>query len=66
LSIQTAIKDAASLMPDARRGFCAAPPAWRRSAFLTGCDIIDGDTADRPCCPKISASTTAAGAVQPQ
>jgi len=41
------IKDAAKLMPDpARRGFLCGAASLGALAFLTGCDIIDGDTAE--------------------
>ena len=41
------IKDAARLMPDAsRRGFLRGAASLGALAFLTGCDIIDGDTAE--------------------
>ncbi|MGH6663798.1 MAG: molybdopterin-binding protein, partial [Pseudolabrys sp.] len=41
------IKDAARLMPDrARRGFLRGAASLGSLAFLTGCDIIDGDTAE--------------------
>jgi len=41
------IKDAASLMPDpARRGFLRGAASLGALAFLTGCDIIDGDSAE--------------------
>ena len=41
------IKDAAKLMPDpARRGFLRGAASLGALAFLTGCDIIDGDTAE--------------------
>ena len=39
------IKDAAKLMPDpARRLFLRGGASLGALAFLTGCDIIDGDT----------------------
>jgi DMSO/TMAO reductase YedYZ molybdopterin-dependent catalytic subunit len=41
------IKDAARLMPAAsRRGFLRGAASLGALAFLTGCDIIDGDTAE--------------------
>jgi DMSO/TMAO reductase YedYZ molybdopterin-dependent catalytic subunit len=41
------IKDAAKLLPDpARRGFLRGAASLGALAFLTGCDIIDGDTAE--------------------
>ena len=41
------IKDAAALMPDAgRRGFLRSAASLGALAFLTGCDIIDGETAE--------------------
>ena len=41
------IKDAAALMPDpARRGFLRGAASLGALAFLTGCDIIDGDSAE--------------------
>ena len=41
------IKDAAKLMPDrTRRGFLRGAASLGALAFLTGCDIIDGDTAE--------------------
>src|SRR5664279_659683 len=41
------IKDAAKLMPDpALRGFLRGAASLGALAFLTGCDIIDGDTAE--------------------
>src|SRR3954471_3033715 len=41
------IKDAAKLMPDPmRRQFLRAAASLGALAFLTGCDIIDGDTAE--------------------
>ena len=41
------IKDAAKLMPVyARRGFLRGAASLGALAFLTGCDIIDGDTAE--------------------
>src|SRR5581483_3351761 len=41
------IKDAAGLMPDPmRRGFLRGAASLGALAFLTGCDIIDGDTAE--------------------
>jgi DMSO/TMAO reductase YedYZ molybdopterin-dependent catalytic subunit len=41
------IKDAARLMPDAsRRGFLRGAASLGALAFLTGCDVIDGDTAE--------------------
>lgn len=41
------IKDAAKLMPDAsRRGFLRGAASLGALAFLTGCDIIDGDAAE--------------------
>src|SRR5512142_403891 len=41
------IKDAAKLMPDAsRRSFLRGAASLGALAFLTGCDIIDGDTAE--------------------
>ena len=41
------IKDAAKLMPNpARRGFLRGAASLGALAFLTGCDIIDGDTAE--------------------
>ena len=41
------IKDAAKLMPDAsRRGFLRGAASLGALAFLTGCDIVDGDTAE--------------------
>ena len=41
------IKDAAKLMPDpARRGFLRGAASLGALAFLTGCDIIDGDSAE--------------------
>ncbi len=41
------IKDASRLMPDAsRRGFLRGAASLGALAFLTGCDIIDGDTAE--------------------
>src|SRR5665647_1654517 len=41
------IKDAAKLMPDAsRRGFLRGAASLGALSFLTGCDIIDGDTAE--------------------
>ena len=41
------IKDAARLMPDAsRRGFLRGAASLGALTFLTGCDIIDGDTAE--------------------
>ena len=41
------IKDAAKLMPDAnRRGFLRGAASLGALTFLTGCDIIDGDTAE--------------------
>src|SRR5262245_172719 len=41
------IKDAAKLMPDAsRRSFLRGPARLGALAFLTGCDIIDGETAE--------------------
>ena len=44
---QLLIKDAAKLMPDpARRGFLRGAASLGALALLTGCDIIDGDTAE--------------------
>jgi len=41
------IKDAAKLMPDtARRSFLRGAASLGALAFLTGCDIIDGDSAE--------------------
>src|SRR6202142_3359796 len=41
------IKDAAKLMPvSARRGFLRGAASLGALAFLTGCDIIDGDSAE--------------------
>lgn len=41
------IKDAAKLMPEAsRRGFLRGAASLGALAFLTGCDIIDGDSAE--------------------
>jgi hypothetical protein len=41
------IKDAAKLMPDAsRRGFLRGAASLGALSFLTGCDIIDGPTAE--------------------
>ena len=41
------IKDAAQMMPDAsRRGFLRGAASLGALTFLTGCDIIDGDTAE--------------------
>src|SRR6516225_7678551 len=41
------IKDTAKLMPDrTRRGFLRGAASLGALAFLTGCDIIDGDTAE--------------------
>ena len=41
------IKDAARVMPDPmRRGFLRGAASLGALAFLTGCDIIDGDTAE--------------------
>lgn len=41
------IKDAAKLMPEpSRRGFLRGAASLGALAFLTGCDIIDGDTAE--------------------
>src|SRR5215467_11530241 len=41
------IKDAARLMPEAsRRGFLRGAASLGALTFLTGCDIIDGDTAE--------------------
>jgi DMSO/TMAO reductase YedYZ molybdopterin-dependent catalytic subunit len=41
------IKDAAKLMPEAsRRGFLRGAASLGALAFLTGCDIIDGDAAE--------------------
>ena len=41
------IKDATKLMPDAsRRGFLRGAASLGALTFLTGCDIIDGDTAE--------------------
>ena len=41
------IRDAAKLMPDAsRRGFLRGAASLGALTFLTGCDIIDGDTAE--------------------
>lgn len=41
------IKDAAKVMPDPiRRGFLRGAASLGALAFLTGCDIIDGDTAE--------------------
>jgi len=41
------IKDAAKLMPDAsRRAFLRGAASLGTLTFLTGCDIIDGDTAE--------------------
>jgi DMSO/TMAO reductase YedYZ molybdopterin-dependent catalytic subunit len=41
------IKDAATLMPTAsRRGFLRGAASLGALSFLTGCDIIDGDTAE--------------------
>jgi len=41
------IKDAAKLMPSAsRRGFLRGAASLGALAFLTGCDIVDGDTAE--------------------
>src|SRR5215475_11281320 len=41
------IKDAAKLMPAAsRRGFLRGAASLGALTFLTGCDIIDGDTAE--------------------
>src|SRR5690348_12407277 len=41
------ITDAARLLPDAsRRGFLRGAASLGALAFLTGCDIIDGDTAE--------------------
>ena len=41
------IKDAAELMPDpVRRDFLRGAATLGALAFLTGCDIIDGDTAE--------------------
>ena len=41
------IKDAAKLMPDsARRGFLRGAASLGALAFLTGCDIVDGDSAE--------------------
>jgi hypothetical protein len=41
------IKDAARLMPDAgRRGSLRGAVSLGALTFLTGCDIIDGDTAE--------------------
>ena len=41
------IKDAARMMPDAsRRSFLRGAASLGALTFLTGCDIIDGDTAE--------------------
>src|SRR5262249_2070709 len=41
------IKDAAKLMPDpSRRGFLRGAVSLGALTYLTGCDIIDGDTAE--------------------
>src|SRR5262249_2931687 len=41
------IKDATNLMPDAsRRGFLRGAASLGALTFLTGCDIIDGETAE--------------------
>ena len=41
------IKDAAQMMPEAsRRGFLRGAASLGALTFLTGCDIIDGDTAE--------------------
>ena len=41
------IKDAARIMPEAsRRGFLRGAASLGALTFLTGCDIIDGDTAE--------------------
>ena len=41
------IKDAARMMPDAsRRSFLSGAASLGALTFLTGCDIIDGDTAE--------------------
>src|SRR6185436_14370710 len=41
------IKDAAKLMPDAgRRSFLSGAASLGALTFLTGCDIIDGDSAE--------------------
>src|SRR4026207_1208174 len=41
------IKDAARMMPEAsRRGFLRGAASLGALTFLTGCDIIDGDTAE--------------------
>src|SRR5512144_2942828 len=41
------IKDAAKVMPDAsRRAFLRGAASLGALTFLTGCDIIDGDTAE--------------------
>jgi hypothetical protein len=41
------IKDAARIMPEAsRRGFLRGAAGLGALTFLTGCDIIDGDTAE--------------------
>ena len=41
------IKDAAKLMPDrSRRGFLRGAASLGALAFLTGCDVIDGDSAE--------------------
>src|SRR5215472_12928041 len=42
------IKDAAKLLPDpARRAFLRGGASLGALAFLTGCDIVDGNTAER-------------------
>jgi DMSO/TMAO reductase YedYZ molybdopterin-dependent catalytic subunit len=42
------IKDAANLLPDpARRGFLRGSASLGALAFLSGCDIVDGDSAER-------------------
>src|SRR5689334_15991493 len=42
------IKDAAKLMPDpTRRLFLRGGASLGALAFLTGCDIVDGDTSER-------------------
>ena len=44
------IKDATKLMPDAsRRGFLRGAASLGALTFLTGCDIIDGETAEVLC-----------------
>ena len=53
------IKDAAKLMPDpTRRWFLRGAASLGALAFLTGCDIIDGDTAEGVL-RKVPNSTTA-------